>query len=157
MSLKRRFKGSKECDQEYTCFYTDVIKSGYVEQVPQNQLNCTDGKVWYIQHHGVYHPKNKTLRVVSWSNQIPVWCPVLVFWLFKLTRHSGKCCSLILTSSEWWLWMKPRDFIHLWKTDCDMRLQMAISRDTLALAKLNPADEASRGMSAVDFLQSKQW
>lgn len=38
-----------------------------------------------------------------------------------------------------------------------MRLQMAISRDTLALAKLNPADEASRGMSAVDFLQSKQW
>ena len=32
--------------------------------VPPAQVNRTDGRVWYIPHHGVYHPKEKTIRVV---------------------------------------------------------------------------------------------
>ena len=64
MSLKRMFQRNKEYHQEYVHFLNDVIKSGYAEQVPQQQLNGTEGKIWYIPHHGVYHPKKKTLRVV---------------------------------------------------------------------------------------------
>jgi hypothetical protein len=38
----------------------DMMKKGYAEKVPQ-----TDGKPWYIPHHGVYHPhKPNKIRVV---------------------------------------------------------------------------------------------
>lgn len=34
------------------------------EKVPEHQLERQDGKVWYIPHHSVRHPKKETLRVV---------------------------------------------------------------------------------------------
>lgn len=40
------------------------ISNAYAEQVPQQQLHCGKGKVWYIPHHGVYHPRKGSLRVV---------------------------------------------------------------------------------------------
>lgn len=39
-----------------------MIDSGYAEVVPQEQLDCKDGSVRYL-HHGMYHPKKKTLAV----------------------------------------------------------------------------------------------
>lgn len=32
--------------------------------MPQGQLKQKEGKIWYIPHHGVYHPKKIKLRVV---------------------------------------------------------------------------------------------
>ena len=32
--------------------------------MPEQQLEGREGKVWYIPHHGVHHPKKGTLRVV---------------------------------------------------------------------------------------------
>ncbi|KAL7841259.1 hypothetical protein SRHO_G00249500 [Serrasalmus rhombeus] len=49
---------------EYTEYLTEVISRGHAEIVPQHQLEGEDGKVWYIPHHGVHHPKKGTLRVV---------------------------------------------------------------------------------------------
>ncbi len=40
------------------------MKQGYAEKVPFHQIKLDEGKVWYIPHHGVYHPKKGTLRVV---------------------------------------------------------------------------------------------
>lgn len=37
---------------------------GYAESVPTEKLDCCTGRVWYISHHGVHHPKKRTLRVV---------------------------------------------------------------------------------------------
>ena len=62
--LKRRFEKNKTYQEEYTRFLTDMINSGYAEVVPQDQLDGKDGSVWYLSHHGVYHPKKQTLRVV---------------------------------------------------------------------------------------------
>ena len=42
----------------------DVLAKGYAEVVPSEQLVTESGKVWYIPHHGVYHPRKKKLRVV---------------------------------------------------------------------------------------------
>lgn len=42
----------------------NIIGKGYAVQVPAHQLNCNDKKVFYIPHHGVYHPKKRKLRVV---------------------------------------------------------------------------------------------
>lgn len=42
----------------------DVIAKKYAEIVPEEELDHESGKVWFIPHHGVYHPRKKTLRVV---------------------------------------------------------------------------------------------
>ncbi|KAI2645663.1 Cold shock protein 1 [Labeo rohita] len=49
---------------DYTAFMEDVISKGYAEKVPERELKRHDGRVWYIPHHGVYHPKKKKIRVV---------------------------------------------------------------------------------------------
>lgn len=43
---------------------TGIIEKGYAVMVPTKQLSRDDGRVWYIPHHGVYHPKKKKIRVV---------------------------------------------------------------------------------------------
>lgn len=63
-SLKRKFAKNKKFHDEYTSFLTEMIVNGYAEVVPVDQLNRSDGELWYIPHHGVYHSKKGTLRVV---------------------------------------------------------------------------------------------
>lgn len=41
-----------------------MIDNGYAEMVPADQLNWNDGELWYVPHHGVYHSRKGTLRVV---------------------------------------------------------------------------------------------
>ena len=43
----------------------DVTRKGYAEKVPDDELLDADGRVRYIPHHGVYHPKKPTkIRIV---------------------------------------------------------------------------------------------
>ena len=64
LCLKRKLKKNATFKEEYSQFLCDVIKEGYAEKVPESQLERQDGKVCYIPHHGVRHPKKETLRVV---------------------------------------------------------------------------------------------
>ena len=64
LGLKRKFRKDELLHKEYTSFFTDVIRKGYAEEVPQHQLDRGNGKVWYIPHHGVRHPRKGVLRVV---------------------------------------------------------------------------------------------
>lgn len=43
---------------------SDVLRKGHAEIVPEEQLHQKDGRLWYIPHHGVYHKRKKTIRVV---------------------------------------------------------------------------------------------
>ena len=63
-SLKNKFQRNKSFKAEYTVFLTDVISKGHAEAIPHDELKRCDDKVWYIPHHGVYHNKKGTLRVV---------------------------------------------------------------------------------------------
>ena len=64
LNLKRRFSRDPSFHKDYTMFMNDLVSSGYAERVPVTDLERSDGKVWYIPHHGVYHPKKKKIRVV---------------------------------------------------------------------------------------------
>ncbi len=64
LCLKRKFQRNSEFHKEYIAFMETVISSGHAELVPQDQLKQENGKVWYIPHHGVFHPKKESLRVV---------------------------------------------------------------------------------------------
>ena len=62
--LKRKLQKNASFHGEYSNFISEVISNGYAEEVSQHQLEATRGKVWYIPHHGVYHPRKHKLRVV---------------------------------------------------------------------------------------------
>ena len=81
--LKQRFMSDLQFPQDYVTFVDNVIKQGYAEKVTDNKDNVTyssteKGKkhdaptsasqvhnVWYVPHHGVYHPKKPNkIRVV---------------------------------------------------------------------------------------------
>ncbi|KAL2082836.1 hypothetical protein ACEWY4_020609 [Coilia grayii] len=64
IDLKKQFQRHEQFKKEYSDFITDIIGKGYAEVVPSEQLEKADGRVWYIPHRGVYHPRKKTLRVV---------------------------------------------------------------------------------------------
>ena len=60
--LKKRLQKDATYHQQYTTFMQDVIAKGEVEVVTSSG---DPGRVWYIPHHGVYHPrKPDKLRVV---------------------------------------------------------------------------------------------
>ena len=65
LSLKRKLSKDVQFQEDYVAFLEDVIKEGFAEKVPPDDLRRADGKVWYIPHHGVYHQrKPDKIRVV---------------------------------------------------------------------------------------------
>ncbi|XP_039869513.1 uncharacterized protein LOC120722563 [Simochromis diagramma] len=63
-NLKKRLMKNSTFLQDYNSFMSDMISEGYAEKVPEDNLERTDGRKWYLPHHGVLHPQKKTLRVV---------------------------------------------------------------------------------------------
>ncbi|KAK3518715.1 hypothetical protein QTP70_008921 [Hemibagrus guttatus] len=64
LNLKRRFLRDPLFHKDYTAFMDNLLSNGYAERVPTTDLARSDGKVWYLPHHGVYHPKKRNIRVV---------------------------------------------------------------------------------------------
>lgn len=60
LNLRRRFKRDSTFQEQYTHFLNDMVTKGDAEQVPSDELARSDGRLWYIPHHGVYHPHKKT-------------------------------------------------------------------------------------------------
>lgn len=54
---KKMLRDAKYC-ADYTTFVNEVISKGYAQKVPNESHATKPGKVWYLPHHGVYHPKN---------------------------------------------------------------------------------------------------
>ena len=57
--LAKRLERDEKYCQDYICFMEDLFKSGFAEKAPPR-----DEAVWYLPHHGVYHPQKKKIRVV---------------------------------------------------------------------------------------------
>ena len=63
--LRRRFQKDRKYQQDYTAFMQNIIDSGFAEPVPNDEIQAAEGRVWFIPHHGVYHPKKPDkIRVV---------------------------------------------------------------------------------------------
>ncbi|XP_050951513.1 uncharacterized protein LOC127154148 [Labeo rohita] len=63
-NLKRKLQKNTSLLEDYSNFMKSIIEKGYAVKVPTEQLDRSDNRVWYIPHHGVYHPKKKKIRVV---------------------------------------------------------------------------------------------
>ena len=64
MKLKRGFIHDPSYHQVYTAYFNKIAEAGIIVQIPHSEINRNDGRVNYIPHHGVRHPKEGTLRVV---------------------------------------------------------------------------------------------
>ncbi|XP_045161949.2 uncharacterized protein LOC123526762 [Mercenaria mercenaria] len=62
--LGKRFKGDAEFQGQYGDFMNKMMENGYARKVPSRDLTQNDGCVWYLPHHGVFHPKKNKIRVV---------------------------------------------------------------------------------------------
>ena len=60
--LKRKFDKNEKFKVDYIRFMEEIIAKGYVRK---STITATPGKMWYLPHHGVYHPnKPGKIRVV---------------------------------------------------------------------------------------------
>ena len=65
VQLKGKMDRNSQFAQDYTAFMKTLIEEGHAERVPEDSLRRKDKKVWYIPHHGVYHPRRPgKIRVV---------------------------------------------------------------------------------------------
>ena len=62
--VKLRFGRDEKYKKEYTAFMNDMIKKGYAEKISSLEETRQDGRIWYLPHHGVYHPQNETRSVL---------------------------------------------------------------------------------------------
>ena len=63
--LKKKMLSNETFMHEYKDFMRKMMEEGYAEEVPVKDLDRADGRVWYIPHHGVYHPhKPNKIRIV---------------------------------------------------------------------------------------------
>ena len=60
--LKKRLMKDDRFYQQYTEFMQEILEKGYAKE---SKATPQDGRVWYLSHHGVYHPqKPDKIRVV---------------------------------------------------------------------------------------------
>ncbi|XDV20313.1 hypothetical protein PO909_025662 [Leuciscus waleckii] len=64
LNLKKKFIKNPQFHAEYSAFVEDWIVKDYAVKVPNDEISRSDGKVWYLPHHGVYHAKKLKIRVV---------------------------------------------------------------------------------------------
>ncbi|CAC5363980.1 unnamed protein product [Mytilus coruscus] len=64
VALSKRFTRDHDFHKQYVTFMNKVINEGYAQRVPEKDNGQNDGSIWYLLHHGVFHPKKRKLRVV---------------------------------------------------------------------------------------------
>ena len=64
-SLRRRLERDETYRRHYSQFIEELLKNNHAELVPKSEIIPERGCVWYIPHHGVYHPqKPDKIRIV---------------------------------------------------------------------------------------------
>ena len=65
LSLKRKLCKDERARENYIAFMQKILERQHTSRVPDNELTPTPGKVWYLPHFDVYHPKKPDqVRVV---------------------------------------------------------------------------------------------
>jgi len=62
--LKNRLTNDTEYRDEYTSHMEDMLTERYAEEVPGDELHATNGQLWYILHHAIYHPRKEKVCIV---------------------------------------------------------------------------------------------
>ena len=58
--LKKKLESNDKYRADYVDFMTGIIDKGYTRKVDSENLATQKGKVLYLPHHGIYHPKKQS-------------------------------------------------------------------------------------------------
>ncbi|XP_028408116.1 uncharacterized protein LOC114530710 [Dendronephthya gigantea] len=62
---KKKMQRDSKYHTDYTNFMNDIIRKGYARKISEKEAQPECGKLWYLPHHGIYHPKKPDkIRVV---------------------------------------------------------------------------------------------
>ncbi|KAL7833114.1 hypothetical protein SRHO_G00301320 [Serrasalmus rhombeus] len=64
LNLRKRFTRDVKLHSEYAAFIDKIFKKGYTVRLKGADSEPTEGRTWYLPHHGVRHPVKQKLRVV---------------------------------------------------------------------------------------------
>ena len=65
LSLKSKLTKKDQVRKDYFEFMQKILDRGHASRVPEEELKTDLGKVWYLPHFDIYHPKKPTqIRVV---------------------------------------------------------------------------------------------
>ena len=65
LSLKRKLLNDDKLKSDYLAF-KKTLDNGHASRVPVDKLSTAEGKVWYLPHFKVYHPRKPgQIRVLS--------------------------------------------------------------------------------------------
>lgn len=62
--LKKKLVKNQDFHKEYQTFISDLISKEYAVEVQKEEAVSENDRLWYIPHHGVYHPQKGKLCVV---------------------------------------------------------------------------------------------
>ena len=60
LRIKRKFLRNGKLWNHYTEFMQNLFERNYTSPVPSEELKTEAGKVWYLPHFDIYHPKKLT-------------------------------------------------------------------------------------------------
>ncbi|XP_071088920.1 uncharacterized protein [Haliotis cracherodii] len=62
---RKKMLASETYHRDYTVFINNLLEKGFAYPVPDDELSASADNVWYLPHHGIYHPrKPEKIRVV---------------------------------------------------------------------------------------------
>lgn len=104
MQLRRRLISNDQFQNDYRGFITEIIESGYAEQVPVEEISEDTKQVWYIPHPGVYH-KKKPGKIWAVFDCSAVYNSHLISNFFKVqtwqTTSLGYCVDFAKRNLPW--------------------------------------------------------
>ena len=63
-SLGRRLERDTELHKKYKAGMEDLLQKEHIEKVPEDEVNSSPGKIWYLPHHPVINPNKSKIRIV---------------------------------------------------------------------------------------------
>ena len=182
LSLKRKLSKDERTRENYIAFMQKILERQHASRVPDNELTPTPGKVLYLPHFDVYHPKKPDqVRVVfdcralynsqSLNKNLLQGPDQLNSLIGVLTRFRKEDVALTCDMKQMFysfhITTSHRDFLHfLWFENNDLdgaisefrmnvHLFGAVSSPAVANYSLHKTAETGRakfGNKAADFL-----
>ena len=142
-NLRKRFIKEPKYFDDYSKFMSKLLVNNHAEKVPIDELD-KPGKVWYLPHHGVYHPRKPDKIRVVFDGSTSYQGIVLNNLLLKgpdlnntlvgvLTRFRKEpvafTCDVEQMFYNFLVTGSYRDYLRfLWYEDCDLSKQPTVYR-----------------------------
>ena len=62
--LEQKLEKKPDLKKQYIDAIEDLLKKGHAKEVPNDAIDRSDGRVWYLPHFGVVNPNKPRIRVV---------------------------------------------------------------------------------------------